>query len=286
MDWDNENLDNNEGQEGVVDPENEIKDDDFDLDDDVVSNDDDSDDDYDEGEEQGENDPDVADQEQSKDDNAKFAKMRRKAEHDAQSKLERERQDLERERQEFQRIKQQNEYEKNVNAAMTDEKVWQKADELGISEDDARKFLKLELENQALKEQQQRQAHEYTLSTKLEQFNDLPNFSVYKEDIRQAALSNPDLDIEVAYDYFNGRAMRQTHKNEIEGVKKRTQQRTVADIQDRAKRSGSIASSPGKKDDVDYRKVLTVNDIEMARAFGNDPTSVAKYVKKSKSKKG
>lgn len=286
MPIDDENLINNEGQEGVVDShvDEDIDIDDYedeeDLEEDVSEHDGTDDFDYEEDEEESENDSEVADRKQSKEENAVYAKMRRKAEQEAQIKLERERQELE-------RMRQQIEYENRIREAVSDEKVWEKADELGVSEDVARTILKQELELQQIREREQRIAFEQSLERQFEQYKHLPNFDRYKDEIRNVAINNPQtFNVEVAYDYFHGKAMREGLNNEVNNIKKRTQQRIVADIQDRARRSGSVVtSSTGGKDDIDYRKVLTPTDIEMARAFGTDPSRVAKYVKSSKKNK-
>jgi hypothetical protein len=59
------------------------------------------------------------------------------------------------------------------------------------------------------------------------------------------------------------------------------QKKTLADVQDRSRRR---VSADGGNDTTDT-SILTAEGREMANAFGNDPRSIAKYVRNHKSKK-
>jgi len=63
----------------------------------------------------------------------------------------------------------------------------------------------------------------------------------------------------------------------LEKTQKDAEKRTIANVQDRLKRGITGASDNINGDDADASDV----DVEMARAFGNDPKEIAKYVKKT-----
>lgn len=112
-----------------------------------------------------------------------------------------------------------------------------------------------------------------------EQKKSLEKAPYYKElesEIDTIVKGNPQSDIFTVYDFLLGRKMR---TGEIEELKKTASKAAAADLQDKMKRGGVITGDSEGEDSIDVAQVLDRQSMEMAKAFGHDPKSIARYVK-------
>jgi hypothetical protein len=240
--WEDDENENDE-LEGAEDDEDEDEDDEAETDQDVA-------------------DPDESEP-QSKEMNGKFAKARKE---NARLKLEA----FEKENAELKSRLAQLETtgtQKSIEDQITDEMVWSKADEEGISESAARKLLYYEL-----KEKNEKQAK--TIETKKAAIKGKPYFAEIESDFNAWLDREPHLDPEAMYTYLVGANIDRLRANTESSAKKKA----IADLQDKSRRSLVTTGTGGSKgDDVDYSNSLTQTGREMALAFGNSPKDIAKY---------
>lgn len=278
-----EDLDkaNNEGQEGVVDlketntlgtgldlPDIEYGDEDTNMDldyEDVESTDSDTSDDVEKAdgydEEPAE---DVQEQEihnkkvQTPEENSAFAKLRRKEEELAKREA----------------AIREAEMKRQVEEDMLNpDKIWEYADENGITEDMARKFLKQEalLRTQQLKIEAE--ARQTRVLQQKEELKKNPLYQHFESEVDEILFTNPDVDAKVAFDYVVGK---NSHKL-TEIFSQKAEKRTLANVQDRMKRRGVSTSDAGSS--TNHVSILSSDDLELCSVFGTDPKKIAKYVK-------
>jgi len=197
---------------------------------------------------------------QDKETNSAFAALRRKEEEIAK-------------REEALR---QREMEKQIESEyLNPEKIWSFADENGITEDMARKFLALEAQQKAQEQALQLQARNTKLTLQKEALKNDPLYQHFQGEVDEIVLNNPDIDLEVALDYVVGK----NRKNILDVLSKKTTKQTLANVQDNLKRR-SIKSSDGESVDT------SVGLSNFAKRFnefaGIDSKEVAKHVSKRK----
>lgn len=215
---------------------------------------------------------------QTKEDNALYAKMRRKAETEARLQLETERQRIEREKEELMHEKQIIQAQKVI----TPEMIEQAADTYGTTTDVAYNILYQQIENKMLKERQQQLQRHSDIQTQKASLKNEPFFIELEKEVDSMLANNPDVDAKTAFYYLRGLKSPEL----LAKLSKEAEKRTTANIHDRMKRGGVIRSDGGSADDVDVNTVLSREGLEMALAFGNNPKDVARYVKSQTKKKG
>jgi hypothetical protein len=272
----------NEGLPGVVDQENEgIKinlqlfaageddeDEGFYLPDEDVAEDQSQDD-----EEKGENDQDDADpepQQQSREENAVYAKMRKRAEAEARAQFETENAQLKSRLAKLETT----DARIAIESQITDEMVWKKADEEGISEAAAKKLLYYEIKEQRDEQTRRNEA-------KIAEVRGKPYYKDIEAELSDWLQKDPSLDPVGAYNYLVGQNIDRLSSK----VAETSQKQAIAGIHRDSRRSLVTKGNAGNSADIDYTKVLSKDDIDMANAFGHNPKTIAQYVK-SKMKKG
>lgn len=132
-------------------------------------------------------------------------------------------------------------------------------------------------ENRRFREETKVKEYDQQIERQKASLKDKPYFSVLEPEIdlmiKSSRAKGQLIDVEVAYKYLRGEKMEELMAED----RKNTAKGTVANIQDRMKRAGSLSPDGGGDDDVDVSSV----DADMAAAFGNDPKDIAKYVKKN-----
>jgi hypothetical protein len=222
---------------------------------------------------EGEKDQDIAEpgkREQSHEENAQFKKMRIKAEEQALKKLEQERKELaaermriDEEKREYDRIAQ----ERRLQESITDDKVWQRADSEGITEQAARKILLLEAREEARHRAE-------SIERQKNAFRSKKYFNRLEKDIDKLINENPQIDVNTAYKYLVGEKLDTLLETENSDIEKRT----IANVQDRMKRRPTPTTSATGQSTVRLSKeTLAIN-----AAMGVDSREVAKHVKENK----
>jgi len=135
---------------------------------------------------------------------------------------------------------------------------------------DPEKLKQLIEENPAIKEAKRIQ-FENQIAKQKEAFKEKRFFKQLEPEIDNLLRTIPNVDVRTVYNYLVGEKLDELLEKEKQNVKKST----IADIADKSKRSAGNVSSDGGVDDVDISNI----DIDMARAFGNDPKEIAKYKK-------
>jgi hypothetical protein len=166
---------------------------------------------------------------QNKDENAIYASMRRKAEAEERAKIAREREELDIARRQF-------EEEKRINS-ITQEKVWQKADDEGISEEAARKLLILEEKERLFQEREKRISREAEIREQKKRLKGEKYFAELEDEIDKMLSTHSDVNVEGAFHYLRSVKL----DDLLTGKLKAQEQRTIANMHDKAKR-GSISS--------------------------------------------
>lgn len=252
-----------DSDDGDVDP----------MDEDDVGLDDDSDDSLDDSDE-GEEDPDFADPDknQTKEENAQFKKMRLKAEEAAKKKLQKEREELQREKESIKIFKQQmaeRDIEQKVLASITQDKVWEKADEEGITEKAARKMLELEARQAIELEKQKARNYYQNIEKQKNALRKEEFFALLEPEIDKIIDANPGVNIDVVYHHLVG----QRYK-ELSAKKQKSNQKTnTADTQDKMRRRNVGTSGNAR---ASSSTTMSNFGREAAMAMGLDPREVAK----------
>jgi hypothetical protein len=241
----------NDAQENVVDSQDGIKinlqlfagDNEEDLSEDDSwddSDDDEADDsespDEDGSDDESENNPEFANlgkskAKQTKDEQTIYADMRRRA-------LKEEKDLLEREREELQRAKKELEEEKRINS-ISQEAIWQKADEEGVSEDAARKMLILEEKNKLITERESRINRETEIRDQKKTYKNEMYFAELEQDIDNMMAQYPDVTVEGAFHYLRSVKLKEL----MDGKLKKKEQQTIANLHDKAKRRSVSADA-------------------------------------------
>lgn len=144
----------------------------------------------------------------------------------------------------------------------------------GITNEEAQRELDRERRVQALENEIKTTKRLSSLEKEKEPFKDKLYFKELEPEIDQIIKENAergtDISVEAAYFYLRGQRLEELmSKKTATAVKS-----TIANIHDRAKR-GVVTPDGSVGDDVDTTDV----DTAMAKAFGNDPKKIAKYVK-------
>jgi hypothetical protein len=207
---------------------------------------------------------------QSPEQNSQFKKMRLKAEAEAQKKFEAERAEFERQKKAFE----EQQAEKKIREEyLSQQKIWDKADEEGVSEETAKKMLELEVEKVITSERTKVKERFEALQAQKAKYQADPLFNIVNEKADYALQSNPNLDYDTAYLFYRGQMALDTELNKEQ--EKKTVKRTIANVQDGMRRR-TVPTTGGNT--VDVNSVLSKEGQEMASAFGLDPRKVAKRV--------
>lgn len=252
----------------VVDPDEE----DFEVEDD---NEQDFEDDDLEDEESEDNEE-VADPQdstkQSPKENAQYRKIRLDAEEKARKKFEAERMELQKLKQEIEAERQESKIKAEY---LTEEKIWQKADEEGVSESVAKRLLEVEAK-EVIEAEKRKVRERFDLVEK--EKKELQKDEFYNDiapEMEKVLLQYPDLTPTTVYFHLKGQMANDLFKKASSNAEKRT----IANVQDGMRRRNVPSSNGGASDTL---SVLDKEGIEMSNAFGNDPREVAKYIKKNK----
>ena len=220
-------------------------------------------------------DPDKSRKSKKTDEDAIYAKLRRKAETEAADKLRREKEDLE-------ALRYQVEQEKRLNS-ISQEQIWQKADEEGVSEEAARKMLQLEERARMLEERENAIKRNDENKKQKDKLRKELYFNELETDIDKFIGQFPETTVEGAFHYLRSTKLPELMAGKVKAAKKST----IADLHDRARRSGVSASDAGQAEDINPRTILSKADLDLCEAFGTDPKKIARRVKTHlKNKKG
>lgn len=227
----------------------------------------------------------LADQEeddrgQTPEENAQYKKMRLKAEEQARLKLEAEFNDRQAALDQKARAIEEREKEKLVmEDYLSDERVYAKADEEGVSEETAKKLLRLEAEKYIEGEKAKLRERYKLIDTQKQALKSDRHYALLEPEVEDVLKQHPHLDFQTVYYHQKGLRGDELDKKLVSS----SERRTVANIQDRSRRR--IGSSEGSGEgSIIPSAVLTRKGMEMANAFGNDPREIAEYVQKTKRK--
>ena len=220
---------------------------------------------------EGGEEPEVAEPDKSKgktDQDAIYAKLRRKAEAEAAERLKHEKEELAAERLKI-------EQERRINS-ISQEQIWDKADEEGVSEEAARKMLQLEERARIVEEREANLKRQSDLEQQKKKLRGELYFKELEVEIDKFVEQYPDTNVEGAFHYLRSTKLPDLMAGKI----KATEKRTIADMHDRARRGGvSGGSDAGHTEDINPRTILSRADLEMCEAFGTDPKVIARKVK-------
>ena len=209
-----------------------------------------------------------------------YKRMRIKAEREAQVKFEKERQELINLRQQIA----QEQTEKAIrDKFLSSDNVLRRAEEEGMTEDQARKLLELEMHRDIQNERQKVQERFNNLQQAKSKLAKDRYYSILAPEVEAMVADNPDLDYEFTYAW-----LKHEKGDELEAqVSSQVQKQTVANIHDRNRRR-SVRSEGGitSNDATDPMAYMDNDAIRMSQAFGHDPREIAGYVKKNIKRKG
>lgn len=211
---------------------------------------------------------------QTPEENAQFKKMRIKAEEEARKKFEKERAKMEQDKRELEEkqreVQMRNEY-------FSQQKIWDKADEEGVSEDVARKLLESEFKETLEKERQKAKERAEQFEQQRAQYKQDRHFEEASEMAEKAIKGNPELNFDTAYNYYYSMVSRQKEKQSTKELAKDVEKRTIANMHDGMRRKATPRTA-GADSGVD---VTSISDKgrNLAMATGVDPRAIAKYVK-------
>lgn len=153
---------------------------------------------------------------------------------------------------------------------LSQEKIWDKADQEGVSEEVAKKMLELEVDKVIETEKVKvRQRFEQIQNQKAKYQTD-PYFNEVNSLVEEAMRQDPNLDYDTPYKYFYYDKIR-----ELDNTKeKNTVKRTLANVQDGMKRR----TVPTSVSSNEMNNSLSREGKEMANAFGVDSRKVAKRI--------
>jgi len=230
----------------------------------------------------GSEDEDVADP-QSKmtpEENRAYQKIRQKAEAEARASVENDKAVIAEQQKLLQQqieVMQAKEIEQRHLAQITDEKIENLAYEKGYSTESAREILLRDARIAATMEiNQQKQTAEINRLKKDTLRND-KYFKYIEPQIDALLKQDPNVDINGAYNYLLGEQLRNGKMDDlIQEERKSTQQRTVADIQDRSKRR-SMSGGDASSSSFNPYNYLSKEDMKLADAWGVDKKELAKF---------
>lgn len=222
------------------------------------------------------------DEGQSREENSQYKKMRLRAEKEAREKIEKE---MELARKEIQaqkiELQQQVSEKKIVEEYLNPKKIYEYADEHNITEEQAEKILRYEAQR-VVDAEKMRVREKFT---KLQaDKNDLRQdkyFALLEKEVDAIVEQDPTIDYKAVYYYHRGLRSDEFDKQ----LAKNVEQRTVANMQDRARRR-NIKSDAGNDSLITPSEILDNDAMDLTLAFGNDPREIAKYVKQNYKKKG
>lgn len=261
-----DDVDETSTDEDVVDSQDSIKDD--------VTQDD-----------QTDEDPEVVEPEegqsrtkQSPEENAIYQRLRVKAEKEIASKYEAEARRIAHEKQALEQMKTERRIMDDV---LTPEKIWAKADEEGVTEDIARKLLLNEARTLIEIEKSKVRDRFTAIEQQKQVLKSQKYFKELEAEVMAAVDANPNLDVQTAFFYLRGQKQDELAKGDYKSAEKRT----VANMQDNMRRRTTPPGSAGSGGQVDPSKVMSKEDLDMCRRFGNDPREVAKHIQSSLKKR-
>ena len=265
----------NDGQEEVVDPQEEIKEEN------VEGNEnDDSEKSNESGKVQEVAEPveDDKSQSQSEEDNSAYRKMRLKAKEEARAELESERQKIEAEKAEIsnmmkqraaqeteQKIRMETLTENNINKVMEDNYV---------ERDVAIKLLEGDVQKLIADERIKANERYTKINMQKEAKKSDPFYNLINNKVDQLIYENPNVDYETAYNYYVGQNYTELQKE----LSKRTEQQTIANVQDRSKRK--VINGSNGNNEANPNQVISKKSLGMAAAFGLDTNELAKGITK------
>lgn len=206
---------------------------------------------------------------------AEFKKIRLREEERAQKKLEAEREALQKEKEVLKAQRLQlvdTMIEKNVMDTITHEKVWEKADAEGISEDAARKILVAESRQFIESEKHRIRGQIQETEAKKKELRKEEFYSQLEPELNQLLDANPNADPAVIYKYLVGNH----YQDLVNSKKKQSDKGAIADQQDKMRRR-TVGATPSVR-----KGTATISDFtrQASIATGIDPRDVAKHVAK------
>ena len=206
---------------------------------------------------------------QSPKENAQYKKMRLKAESDAKTKFDAERAELEAMKREIQEQRQEQEIRSSI---LTSDKIYEYANQEGISEELAEKMLKYEADNQINANKIKIAENFNKVQEQKKTLSKSKYFKLLEGDVDKVLLQHPDAEFKDVYKHMLGDRIDELE----ETLSKNVEKRTIANVHDRARRKnvggsdGSSSDSPGELSEFSKR---------LAGGLGINPANVAKRVK-------
>ena len=222
---------------------------------------------------------------QSKEDNDKFKKMRLKAEAETQKKFEAREAEIAAERQQLalqrQELEQAHTERKILEDMLSPQKIYERADADGITEDMAEKMIRLEASKIIDAEKAKVAARFVAIQQQKDSLKADKLFHILAPEVEKVISQRPDLDFQTVYYHMKGMRGEELSKQ----IEDKAVKRTLANVQDRARRGGVGGSNAGADSNVNVGNVLSSADLAMTRAFGNDAREIAKHVQTNLKKK-
>lgn len=215
---------------------------------------------------------------QSKQTNAQYAKMRRKAEGEAKAKLEKERAELESARKEIEEIKKKQEeerIERETLESVTQQAVSDTAYEMNVSEQYARELLTERAKNEASRKKAEYYENFNKVQKQKAELKDKPFFTELESDIDNMIKQNPSLEPKTAYTFLRGEKFEELMSRQS-NIKEKSM---VANMHDKARRKsvGSDGSTDSTPELSDFGK-------KFASFMGVDPKEASEVIKTRKRK--
>lgn len=223
-------------------------------------------------------DEDLGRKRQSPEENEQFKKIRLKAEEQARAKVEAEFAERRAKLDAQLREAEEKEAEKRVlDSHLTQDKIYERADEEGVSEEVAKKLILADVQHLIAEERNRVRERALTNERQRNALKADRHFTQLEKDVDDYLVANPDsgLEFQTVYWHFKGQKGDELDKKLV----KSTEKRTIANVQDRARRKRVGGGDGGGSDaDVSPSSVLTRDGMTMANIFGTDPRALAKYV--------
>jgi hypothetical protein len=212
--------------------------------------------------------------------NKVYQKIRQKAEAEARASIEKDRQAIAEQQkllQEQIEVMQSRDIEQRYLTAITDEKINALAYEKDYTFEAAKDILTRDAKIAASYEINQRKQQAEINRLKKDSLKNDKYFKFIEPQLDTLMNQDPNVDLNGAYNYLLGEYLRSGKMDDlIQQERRNTQQRTVADIQDRSRRR-SMSGGDGGNSSFNTNSYLSREDTKIADAWGIDKRELAAY---------
>lgn len=236
-----------------------------------------------EEEEEEEQEEEIEDQEQDPEQNRIYKNMRLKAQREAKASLEAEREKIENARIELEIARQEREAQQVENSVrsqmLTEENINNVEIGKGVTREIAVQLLEADAQKVIADERNKVTERYQKINEQKKNFKNDDFYSLIVDEVDKIVAGNPNVDFETAYKFTVGNRYQELRDK----VNKKSSKKNNAAIQDSRRRRSVIKGDGGTSRTT--KDILTNKGLNMAEAFGNDPVKIAARIRQARKKK-